>query len=432
MNSRIKVLIITYYWPPAGGSGVQRWLKFTKYLREFGIEPVIYTVKDAKYPLEDHSLQKDIPEDIEIIKRPIFEPNNFLIRKSPKKNSRNSDIQNQSPSFFVKILQYIRINFFIPDARKFWIRPSVRFLKNYLNKNDIDTIITTGPPHSLHIIGLKLKNKLNLKWISDFRDPWTDIYYNASFNMNKRTLKKQQRLESLVLNKADHIITTNRQLQVLFKNRTDSPVSLITNGFDDEAKNIKKSKTNEGFSLDYMGYLPEESNPITLWRAISELIQENKDFERELRINLTGDINNAVKRSIEEFKLNTKTQFNGYVTHDKVVQMQHNANVLLILIARSETSNQITPGKIFECLQARRPIFAVGPVDGGAAEILKHTNSGQIFDFDDKEGMKKYLLELFDNYVQNKLCVNSVHINAYHRRSLTEKLALIIHKLNSK
>lgn len=424
-KSKIKALIVTYYWPPSGGSGVQRWLKFTKYLRDFNIEPVIYTVKNPNYPQQDQSLLRDIPDNLEVIRQPIFEPNNFL-QKSSKKNSKEIAFQNPSPSFFGKILQYIRINYFIPDARKFWIKPSIKFLNKYLKNHQIDVVITTGPPHSLHLIGLGLKRKLNIKWIADFRDPWTDIYYNSSFKMSESTMAKHRKLETAVLNESDHVITTNGQLNTLFSERTSTKVSLITNGYDDEATELKNLKRNKGFSLDYIGYLPQESNPLVLWEAIKQIVEEREDIAKVMRINLTGDINKIVRKSICDFGLDRITTFSGYVSHDKAIEMQHRANILLILIAKSKESKQITPGKIFECLQAKRPILAVGPTDGGASDILEHTNAGKIFDFEDVRGIKKHILALFEQYKQGELVVNSKNTDLYHRRELTKRLSEII------
>lgn len=424
-KSKIKALIVTYYWPPSGGSGVQRWLKFTKYLRDFNIEPVIYTVKNPNYPQQDQSLLRDIPDNLEVIRQPIFEPNNFL-QKSSKKNSKEIAFQNPSPSFFGKILQYIRINYFIPDARKFWIKPSIKFLNKYLKNHQIDVVITTGPPHSLHLIGLGLKRKLNIKWIADFRDPWTDIYYNSSFKMSKSTMARHRKLETAVLNESDHVITTNGQLNTLFSDRTSTQVSLITNGYDDEATELKDLKRNQGFTLDYIGYLPQESNPIALWKAIQQIVQQRKDIAKEIRINLTGDINKILQKSIYDFGLEEITTFSGYVSHDKAIEMQHQANILLILIAKSKESKQITPGKIFECLQTKRPILAVGPTDGGASDILEHTNAGKIFDFEDVRGIKKHILALFEQYKQGELVVNSKNTDLYHRRELTKRLSEII------
>lgn len=186
----MKLLIITYYWPPSGGSGVQRWLKFTKYLREFGVEPVIYTVDNPKYAIEDVSLENEIPKGIETLRTPIFEPNSLLSIFGSKNKKESAGFLNPNPSFFGKIMQYIRANYFIPDARKYWIKPSVKYLKNYLKENSIDAVVTTGPPHSLHLIGLELKKQTSIKWVSDFRDPWTEIDYFHQLPLTDRADRK--------------------------------------------------------------------------------------------------------------------------------------------------------------------------------------------------------------------------------------------------
>jgi hypothetical protein len=427
-KSKLKVLIVTYYWPPSGGSGVQRWLKFVKYLRDFDIEPVVYTVKDPNYNVEDQSLLKDIPEGVEIIRQPIFEPNNILSKLSSKKKNKSASVHNSSPSFVGKILQYIRINYFIPDARKFWIKPSVKYLKKYLSTSDVDVIITTGPPHSLHLIGLNLKKSISIPWIADFRDPWTDIYYNSSFKMSASTMKKHQKLERNVLELSDAVITTNGNLNDLFSKRTKTEVTLITNGYDDEAVHQENIELNKGFTLDYIGYLPQESNPDSLWQAVRELCDENLEFKKDLTINITGDINKLVLKSIEDYSLSDLTTIKGYVSHDEAIRLQKSAQVLLILIAKSKESRQITPGKIFECLQAKRPILAVGPTDGGCAEILEDTNAGRIFDYSDKDGIKKQISHLYQQYLKEELEVDSKNINQYHRRELTKKLSAVIKK----
>ncbi|MFZ2431302.1 MAG: glycosyl transferase family 1, partial [Lutibacter sp.] len=182
-----KALIITYYWPPAGGSGVQRWLKFVKYFRDYGIEPIVYTVENPNYPILDESLSKDIPEGLEILTQPIWEPNN-LFAFFGKKKTESAGFLNANPSFFGKILQYIRANYFIPDARKYWVKPSTAYLRKYLKSNKIDVVITTGPPHSMHLIGLNLKKELNIKWIADFRDPWTEIDYFQQLPLTKKSI----------------------------------------------------------------------------------------------------------------------------------------------------------------------------------------------------------------------------------------------------
>ena len=235
MSSKKKVLIITYYWPPAGGSGVQRWLKFMKYLRDFDIEPIIYTVKNPSYPILDDSLLSEIPEGIEIVKQPIFEPNSLLSIFGSKSKNESAGFLDPNPSFLGKIMQYIRANYFIPDARKYWIKPSVRFLSNYIEKNAVDVVITTGPPHSLQLIGLQLKKQKGVKWISDFRDPWTEIDYFHQLPLTKKATKKHHILEEEVIRKSDMILVVGDTMKKKFLKYSDS-IEVITNGFDTNEK----------------------------------------------------------------------------------------------------------------------------------------------------------------------------------------------------
>jgi hypothetical protein len=211
MSSKKKVLIITYYWPPSGGSGVQRWLKFSKYLRDFNIEPVIYTVDNPSYPIKDTSLESEIPSGLEVLKQPIFEPNSFLSIFGNNKKKESAGFLNPNPTLLGRFFQYVRANYFIPDARKFWIKPSVKFLSNYLKNNEIDLVITTGPPHSMHIIGLVLRDKFKIKWISDFRDPWTEIDYFQQLPLTKKLIKASSiRAES---RKSDMVIVVGETMK---------------------------------------------------------------------------------------------------------------------------------------------------------------------------------------------------------------------------
>src|SRR5699024_10161873 len=230
-----KVLIITYYWPPAGGPGVQRWLKFVKYLPEFDIDPIVFIPENPDYPMTDNSLEKEVSPDLKIIRQRIFEPYKFARFFSKKKTNQLSIgiiDSSENQSFLQRLMLYIRGNIFIPDARRFWIRPSIKYLENYLKKEQIDWIITTGPPHSLHLIGLGLKQRLDNKWMADCRDPWTEIRYHKLLKISKSSQKKHQQLETEVLNNAEQIITTSYKTGDDFRKITDQPITVITNGYD--------------------------------------------------------------------------------------------------------------------------------------------------------------------------------------------------------
>jgi len=422
----LKVLIVTYYWPPAGGSGVQRWLKFVKYFRDFGIEPVVYTVENPNYPILDESLNNDIPKGIEVLKQPIFEPNNILSLFG-KKKTESAGFLNPNPSFFGKILQYIRANYFIPDARKFWIKPSVNYLKKYISKNNIDAIITTGPPHSMHLIGLKLKQQLGVKWIADFRDPWTEIDYFHQLPLSKKAVKKHHFLEQEILLNANVVLVVGNTMNKNYSKFSNNVVT-ITNGFDGE---LITSETNldSKFTITHIGLMNADRNPKMLWEVLAEIISENKDFSKDFKLKLIGKVDASVIEEITINNLDENVQLIDYVAHDEVIEYQKKSQVLLLLLNNVPSVKGIITGKIFEYLMVNRPILAIAPKDGDLAEILNETNAGVVVDFEESTTLKNTILELYSKYKQGDLSVNSKNIDQFHRRELTNKVAKILKEL---
>ena len=425
----MKVLIITYYWPPAGGSGVQRWLKFVKYFRDFNIEPVVYTVENPKYPILDESLKKEIPNGIEVLKQPIFEPNNILSFFG-KKKTESAGFLNPNPSFSGKILQYIRANYFIPDARKFWIKPSVKFLKKYISKNKVDAIITTGPPHSMHLIGLKLKQQLDVKWIADFRDPWTEIDYFHQLPLSKKAINKHHFLEQEVLLNADKVLVVGNTMNKNYAKFSNNVVT-ITNGFDGEIL-ADKTKLDTKFTITHIGLMNADRNPKMLWEVVTEIISENEDFAKDFKLKLIGKVDASVLEEISTNKLEDNVELVAYVSHNKVIEYQKKSQVLLLLLNNVPSAKGIITGKIFEYLMVNRPILAIAPKDGDLAEILNTTNAGNVVDFEDRVTFKNIILELYSKYKQGNLSVNSKNIEQFHRKELTKKVAEILNELTFK
>lgn len=421
-----KALIITYYWPPAGGSGVQRWLKFVKYFRDFGIEPIVYTVENPNYPILDESLAKDIPEGIEILKQPIWEPNS-LFAFFGKKKIESAGFLNPNPSIFGKILQYIRANYFIPDARKFWVKPSTSYLKTYLKTNKIDVVITTGPPHSMHLIGLNLKKELNIKWIADFRDPWTEIDYFQQLPLTKIAIEKHHFLEKEVLKNADAVLVVGKTMQVNF-NRFNNNVITVTNGFD-EVITDAIVELDSKFTITHIGLMNADRNPKILWEVLSEIISENKEFATDFELKLIGKADGSVIDDISKYQISSNIHVIDYVTHDKVVEFQKKSQVLLLIVNNVPSAKGIITGKIFEYLMAKRPILAIAPINGDVSEIINETNSGIIIDFADKIGLKKAILELYAKFKLGNLIVESKNITQFHRKELTKKVSELIYKI---
>jgi len=429
MNKK-RVLIITYYWPPAGGPGVQRWLKFVKYLPDFDIEPVVYCPSNPSYPLLDDSLLEEVNSfSTQVIKHPIKEPYKLakIFSKQTKTISKGVISEEEKQSLVEKLMLFIRGNFFIPDARKNWVKPSVTYLNKYLSENNIDTIITTGPPHSMHLIGRKLKEQLKIKWIADFRDPWTTIGYHKKLRLTKYAQQKHKSLEKSVLSSADHVIVTSWKTKTEFGQITKKPIKVITNGYDEN--DISISLLDDSFSISHIGSLLYERNPEVLWKVLSDIVIENKEFASKLKLNFVGFINDNVLKSLEGYNLINFVNNVGYIEHKKAISYQKKSQILLLVEINSEDTKAIIPGKLFEYLVSKRPILAIGPESSDIARILKETNTGHYFNYDAYEAIKSLVLNHFEKYKKNNLKVSERNIEKYHRKSLTKSLATLINEL---
>ena len=427
MNS--KTLIITYYWPPAGGPGVQRWLKFVKYLPEFGIEPIVYCPENPNYPIIDKSLVSEIPENITILKQPIKEPYglaSWFSKGKSKKISSGVIPKAKKQSLIEKAMLYVRGNYFIPDARKNWIQPSVAFLSNYIKEHQIETIITTGPPHSLHVIGLQLKEELDINWIADFRDPWTTIGYHKDLKLTESSKAKHINLEQNVLNTADEIVVTSNHTKNEFQTKTKQPISVITNGYDTHS--VRVEGKDELFTLSHIGSLLSERNPEVLWETLRELIQEHKNFSKAFKLQLIGVVSDDVIESIHKNGLKNHVNVVGYVSHDEALKFQMQSQLLLLIEINSEETKAIIPGKVFEYLISETPILAIGPKDADVEQIIKSTNTGTYFNYNQKTELKAQLLSYFKAFENNALIVNAIGLQPYSRKALTEKLSVLIKK----
>lgn len=418
-----RVLIITYYWPPAGGPGVQRWLKFVKYLRDYGIQPIVYFPKNPNYPIVDETLLAQVPEGIITYSHSIIEPSRWagLLSKEKTQQISSGIIPEDRSSFLDKTLLWIRGNFFIPDARKFWIKPSVRFLRSVIEKERVEKIITTGPPHSVHLIGLELKKKLDLTWLADFRDPWTSIGYHDKLKLSKRAMRNHKKLESEVLNTADKIIVTSKTTKNEFHQLTTKPISVITNGYDFE--NNKSYTLDKEFTLSHIGSLLSGRNPENLWKALSELVVEHNAFSSHLQLKLIGEVSKEVLESIYKHDLERYLTVIPYVPHVEAIVLQQQSQILLLMEIDSDVTKGIVPGKLFEYMAAKRPILAIGPENWEAGHLIKDANAGVVFTYNVVSALKEVLLEWFDEYQAGALVVNSTDIQKYSRRELTKQLA---------
>jgi len=430
-----KVLIITYYWIPSGGSGVQRWVKFVRYLRDFGWEPVIYAPENADYPVVDDSFNADVPKDVTVIRQPIWEPYALYRKFTGKKDKAIqagfvSDTKKES--WKDKLSIWLRGNLFIPDPRVCWVRPSVRFLKNYLKTHSFDAIITTGPPHSVHLIGRGLKKAFPaLPWIADFRDPWTSIFYYKDLKLGLLANYQHHRLEKKTIAEADLVLVVSDHMQQAFSRYKHQQLAVVTNGFDDADFSAGTVLPDERFVITHTGLLTEKQNPLVLWKVLQEIAAEQQDFSKDLLIRLIGSVDGAVIKAIQARKLGENLELSPYVPHQEAIQWQCKSRLLLLCLVHNPDTKSIVTGKLFEYLQAGRPVIGIGYTDGDAAAILNQTGAGEVFDFEDEVSLKTKLLSYYQQYKSGKLSVKADKeaIAQYSRKKLTEQLAALINQL---
>jgi hypothetical protein len=421
-----KVLIITYYWPPAGGSGVQRWLKFTKYLPKYNWQPIISTPENPYFEVQDEALLSDISAEAEIWKTLIWEPyalKDKLFGKGGE--SQSAGVISNKKSLKNKVLNWVRGNVFIPDPKVYWVKPSIKILLKKIKKEGIEHIITTGPPHSMHLIGLGLKKAMpNLKWIADFRDPWSELDLLDEFHLSNSSRKKHKDLEKEVLQTADVTLTVSETWVEDLKRLGGARVELITNGYDAVDFELK-AKTNDKFIIGHYGLLNHLRNPKNLWKSLANLSEENKAFNSKLEIHLSGNIDIEVIAEIESFScLKGKVKQLGYLSHAQVLEQYNQADVLLLLLFNSKSGVGNYPGKIFEYFAAKKPILAFGPISSDAERLIKNTNTGKYFSYDEKK-IKIDILDLFNN--QNNF--DFENMENFSRKKLTYDLANLLNNL---
>lgn len=428
MEPSKRVLIISYYWPPSGGAGVQRWLKFVKFLPQFGWKPVVYTPSNPEFPSLDPELEKEVPPECEVIKRPIKEPyTTYKKLIGAKKDEKiNAGFLNESgkKGRMEELARWIRGNYFIPDARKFWIKPSVKYLKKYLKENPVDLIISTGPPHSMHLIGLHLKKTLNLPWIADFRDPWTNIDFYKELHLSEKADRKHHQLEKAVLENADQVLVIGKQMAREFGEITSNEkIHVIPNGFDPaDFPESDEVTPDPYFSLAHIGSFSPARNVPELWEAIQELSNKLPEFKEVFRLKLIGKVDASVLESIEKHGLTQHLIKHPYLPHKEVLEHERNSSVLLLSVNNAPNAKGIVTGKVFEYFYAQRPILAIGPEDGDLAELIRETRTGKVVDRRSKEQMMTVLERMFIAWQGKQLQNNPEGIQAYNREFLTKNL----------
>lgn len=427
-----KVLIITYYWPPSGGIGVHRCLKFAKYLPQFGWEPIIYTAKDAHYPYIDEGNLKHVPEGITVIKRKILEPfsayKRFTGKAKDEPMSNPVHVRGKKQTWKDRFAIWVRGNFFIPDARSLWIKPSVRYLTKYLRENPVDAILSDGPPHTNTMIACRLSQKTTIPWLGDFQDPWTQVDYYQLFPFTKCADRRHHRMEQEAFRTVKKMTIASPTWKKDIESIGAKNVDVIYWGYDeDDFAGLVPKKNSDEFVISHAGLFGFDRKPGNLFKALAELKKEIPGFAVKLRIKLAGMIDYSILESVEQNGLNENIVNLGNLKREEALQLTLNSDLLLLPLNKSENIMGRVPGKLFEQLRSYNPILVLGPGGSDVQHIVESTGNGKSFDYEDFEGIKSFVKDVFDN----KITISQDDISEYSAKNQVKKLASYLNDISN-
>jgi glycosyltransferase involved in cell wall biosynthesis len=421
-----KVLIITYYWPPSGGSGVQRWLKFSKYLPEFGWEPVIFTPENPDFNLKDETLLSEVDANIEVIKFPIWEPTRMF-------GSRSSNLQQgqilsaKSQGILGKVATWIRGNFFLPDPKVFWVKPAANFLKEIWRDNDFKAVITTGPPNSIHLVGLRLRNEFGVTWIADFRDPWSRWDLLGEFGTSKLAMAYHRKREKEVLESASRVVTIGHQLAKDLEYLGGRKVDVVHNGYDES--DIPSSKLAEGdgvLRMAHIGTITPSRIPVEWIEALKTVLEEDMANLVRIEVSIIGNVDaDFVSMVSAHSALSKVIQFIPYVPHHEVFDYIQHSDVLLVFQNRTEDAKAHLPAKMFEYLGMKKPTWIIGSEQSDAAEVIEKTKGGWVSNYWDQMSINQTFGVIQNQFKSQNLPLPTA-VEEYTRKNQAKKYAQIL------
>ncbi|MGI6479115.1 MAG: glycosyl transferase family 1 [Salinivirgaceae bacterium] len=433
LKEKKKVLIITYYWPPSGGVGVHRCLKFAKYLRDFGWEPVVYTAENAHYPYFDDTNFVHIPEGITILKQPIWEPYNMFKLASGRKPSSamNNPVHVRDKRTWVDNLAiWIRGNFFIPDARKFWIKPSVKYLSKWLKENHIDAILSDGPPHTNTVIACRLSKTFNIPWLADYQDPWTQVDYYKLLKLTRWAHKKHVRMEQEAFNTAAKTTIASPTWKKDLESIGAKNVDVIFWGYDEQEFQAVTSNLDAKFSITHAGMLGFDRLPETFFKVLGDMKKETESFSENLSIQFPGMVDYSIVEELRKNNLLENCWLPGTISRTDAIERTFNSQVLFLPLNKAENAQGRIPGKLFECLRARRPILVLGPNNSDVKKIVEQNFSGNSFEYDDYKGIRTFVENRYNLFLNNNNSVQSANIEQYSVKNQVGKVAEYLNEIS--
>lgn len=414
-----KVLVIAYYYPPLGLSGVQRTLKFTKYMKNFGWEPTVITAGNVAYFAHDFAMLKEAEDaGVRIIRTDALDVNAIL-----GKQYKTVSIPRE---FIRKTLSSISKAVFIPDNKKSWAKKAYKTAKSLLEKEKFDIIFVTIPPFSSFVYAAKLKKEFGIPLFVDYRDLWYGNHF--AFYPTPYHRYRHKKLEYTALRAAEKVVVINRRIKekllLTYPFLSFKDVLIIPHGFDPADFEVAEEKIESAkkMKLTYAGLFYENITPEYLLRAFKQLSVERPDVAAHIELEFIGHLRKENKKLIHELSINDYIRDHGYLDHKETVKRLKGSDVLWMMIGKIKNADTISTSKLFDYIGTRKPILGC-VVEGAAQTTLKEYEAAFITEPDNIQEIKETIIQIHDLYQKNNLpAPKEDFVQKHDRIKLTEEL----------